>query len=152
MEKKKTPEQVYNRNKKVAKTFMWIAPIVFWGFIALGILCFIFAIKNSFGNVAEIIKLLDDKVYTGEQLAENYSMLVDKWGEWIIGNGGTGFQIKFINIGKALFSGLMIFYLTTSIVLIVSAFVVGKWLLPMLSKHITQNNQDMVNIKVLRGE
>lgn len=147
-----TPEQVYKRNQKWAKALGILAPIVFWGFLALAVVCLIFAVRNSFGNIAEIMNLLDDKKYTGEQLAENYNLLVEKWGEWIVGNGGTGFQIKFINIGKAVFSGLMIFNLTMSVVLFIGAFVVGKWLLPMLSRNITQNNQDMVNLTVLKGK
>jgi hypothetical protein len=147
-----TPEQVYKRNQKWAKALEIIAPFVFWGFLTLAVICLIFAVKNSFGNIAEIMRLLDSEKYTGEQLAENYNLLVGKWGEWIIGNGGTGFQIKFINIGNAVFSGLMIFNLTMSIVLFIGAFVVGKWLLPMLSKSITQSNQDMVNLTVLKGK
>lgn len=150
--KKLTPEQVYKRNQKWSKALSILSPIVFWGFLALSIMCLIFAIRNSFGNVIEIMRLLDDKKYTGTQLKENYSFLVDKWGEWIIGTGGSGFQIKFVNVGNALFSGIMMFNLTMSVVFLIGAFVVGKWLLPMISTTIRQNNQDMVNLTVLKGK
>ena len=109
MEKKQlTPEEIYKRNQKKSKVLRTIAPICFWGFLALAVICLIFAIKNSFGNVAEIINMLDTKKYTGEELQANYQFLVEKYGEWLIGNGGAGFQITFVNIGHALFSGLAI--------------------------------------------
>lgn len=146
-----TTEQVYNKNKKRAKVFKICSPIVFWTCIVLSVVFLIIAVKNSFGNIAEIIELLNDKKYTGEQLQENYAFLIEKYGEWVVGNGSTGFTITFVNIGKALFSGLMLFSLTMSIVLLISAFVFGKWLLPMLSNSITQNNQDMVNLTVLKN-
>lgn len=149
---KKTPEQIYKRNKNWAKVFEILSPIVFWGFLALAIMCFVFAMKNSFGNVLEIVKMLDDKVNTGQQLEQNYQFLVNKWGEWTVGTGGAGFQIKFINIGKAVFSGLMVFNLTMSVIFLIGAFVLGKWILPMISKSITQHNQDMVNLTVLKGK
>lgn len=151
MKKELSAEQIYNRNKKRAKILKICSPIVFWLCIVLSIVFFVIAIKNSFGNIAEIIELLDDKKFTGEQLRENYAFLIDKYGEWIIGSGSTGFTITFINIGKALFSGLMLFSLTASVICLVFAFVLGKWLFPMLSNSITQNNQDMVNITVLKN-
>lgn len=152
MEKKKlTAEQIYNRNKKRAKTLKVCSPIVFWLCIVASICFLIVAVKNSFGNIAEIMELLDSKKYTGEQLRENYSFLIEKYGEWIIGNGSSGFTITFINIGKALFSGLMMFSLTMSLILLISAYVFGKWLFPMLANSITQNNQDMVNVTVLKN-
>ena len=53
MEKKQlTPEEIYKRNQKKSKVLRILAPICFWGFIALAIICLILAIKNSFGNVA----------------------------------------------------------------------------------------------------
>lgn len=152
MKKELTPEQTYNKNKKRAKALAICSPIVFWGFIALAVICLIIALKNSFGNIAEICELLDDKKFTGEQIADNYAFLIDKYGEWIIGTGGSGFTITFINIGKAVFSGMMILCLVMSVVFLVGAFVLGKWLFPMLSKSITQNNQDMVNLTVLKGQ
>ena len=94
--------------------------------------------------------LLDSKKYTGVELQSNYSYLIDKYGEWVIGNGSTGFTITFINIGRALFSGLMVTNGILSVVFVVSAFVLGKWLLPKISAQILLDNQDMVNLTVLR--
>ena len=151
MEKKQlTPEEIYKRNQKKSKVLKILAPICFWGFLALAIICLILAIKNSFGNVAEIINMLDTKKYTGEELQANYQFLVEKYGEWVIGNGGAGFQITFVNIGHALFSGLMITNCIFFVVFLVSAYLLGKWLLPKLSAQILLDNQDMVNLTILK--
>ena len=151
MEKKQlTPEEIYKRNQKKSKVLRILAPICFWGFLALAIICLILAIKNSFGNMAEIINMLDTKKYTGEELQANYQFLVEKYGEWVIGNGGAGFQITFINIGHALFSGLMITNCIFFVVFLVSAYLLGKWLLPKLSAQILLDNQDMVNLTILK--
>lgn len=151
MEKKQlTPEEIYKRNQKKAKVLRTLAPICFWGFLALSITCLILAIKNSFGNVAEIINMLDTKKYTGEELRANYQFLVEKYGEWVIGNGGAGFQITFVNIGHALFSGLMVINCIFFVVFLVSAYLLGKWLLPKLSAQILLDNQDMVNLTILK--
>lgn len=151
MEKKQlTPEEIYKRNQKKSKVLRILAPICFWGFLALAIICLILAIKNSFGNVAEIINMLDTKKYTREELQANYQFLVEKYGEWVIGNGGAGFQITFVNIGHALFSGLMIINCIFSVVFLVSAYLLGKWLLPKLSAQILLDNQNMVNLTILK--
>ena len=96
--KQLTAEEIYKKNQKKSKVLRILAPICFWGFLALSVLCLIFAIRNSFGNIAEIMALLDSKKYTGVELQSNYSYLIDKYGEWVIGNGSTGFTITFINI------------------------------------------------------
>lgn len=151
MEKKQlTPEEIYKKNQKKSKVLRTLAPICFWGFLALAIICLIFAIKNSFGNVAEIIDLLNTKKHTGEELQANYQFLVEKYGEWVIGNGSSGFQITFINIGQALFSGLMIVNCIFFVVFLASAYLLGKWLLPKLSSQILLDNQDMVNLTILK--
>ena len=151
MEKKQlTPEEIYKRNQKKSKVLRILAPICFWGFIALAIICLILAIKNSFGNVAEIINMLDTKKYTGEELQANYQFLVEKYGEWVIGNGGAGFQITFVNIGHALFSGIMITNCIFFVVFLVSAYLLGKWLLPKSSAQILLDTQDMVNLTILK--
>ena len=151
MEKKQlTPEEIYKRNQKKSKVLRMLAPICFWGFLALAITFLILAIKNSFGNVAEIINMLDTKKYTGEELQANYQFLVEKYGEWVIGNGGAGFQITFVNIGHALFSGIMITNCIFFVVFLVSAYLLGKWLLPKLSAQILIDNQDMVNLTILK--
>ena len=151
MEKKQlTAEEVYKGNQKKSKILRILAPIVFWGCLALAVLCLIFAVKNSFGNIAEICDMLDNSKWTGEQLEQNYAYLIDKYGEWVIGNGGNGFTITFVNIGKALFSGLMITNCIFFVVFLVSAYLLGKWLLPKLSAQILIDNQDMVNLVVLK--
>lgn len=152
MEKKQlTAEQIYRRNQKKSKVLRILAPIVFWGCLALAFICLIFAIRNSFGNVAEICDLLDNSRFTGDELQANYTYLVEKYGEWVIGNGGNGFTITFVNVGKALFSGLMITNVILSGVLFISAYILGKWLLPKISAQILIDNQDMVNLQVLRS-
>lgn len=152
MEKKQlTAEEIYKKNQKKSKILRILAPIVFWGFLALAVLCLIFAVKNSFGNIGEICDMLDNSKWTGDQLKQNYAYLIDKYGEWVIGNGGNGFTITFVNIGKALFSGLMITNCVLCVVFLVSAYVLGKWLLPKLSAQILIDNQDMVNLVVLKG-
>ena len=150
--KQLTPEEVYKRNQKRAKVLKIIAPFVFYGCIVLSILCLIIALKNSFGNIAEIMDLLDGKKFTGEELQANYKFLIDKYGEWVIGTGGSGFTITFVNVGNALFSGVMIICLFFFVIFLVSAFVLGKWLLPKLANQINEDNQDMVNMTILKQQ
>ena len=99
MEKKQlTPEEIYKRNQKRAKRLRILSPICFWGFLALSIVCLVFAIKNSFGNVAEIMEKLDSKKYSGEQLSQNYQYLIDKYVESFFVNCSTVFHITFVYI------------------------------------------------------
>ena len=149
MKKELTPQETYKRNQKKAKALKILAPITFWVMLVLAIICLIVALKNSFGNIAEISRMLDDQNLTGEQLTANYNILLDRYGEWVIGDGGKGFQMNFINIKHALFSGVMITMLIFSILLFIGAFVVGKWLMPKLSQQVEQSNQDMVNLTIL---
>lgn len=107
--------------------------------------------KNSIGNVTEILHLLDKDVYTGEEIEENYEMLVEKWGEWeIIGEGGSGLVIRYVDVRAALFSGLMITYLILSIVAFCLAIGVGKILFPRLAKMYTDSNSEMVDVATLK--
>lgn len=152
MAKERTAEEVYNSNKKKAKACRILAPIVFWVLIGIAILCFILAIANSLGNIAEITNKLNTKKYTGEELQANYNALIQKYGEWTIGNGGMGFQIKFVNIGRACFGGIMITNFILCGTCLLSAFLLGKWILPKIAQIIEQNNVDMVNLTILRNE
>ena len=145
-----TAEEIYKRNQKKAKVLKILAPVCRWLFLALAIVCLVLAIKNSFGNIAEIMRLLDSKKYTGETLKANYDFLVDKYGEWVIGSSGAGFKITFINIGNALFSGLMITNSILFVVFLVLSIVSGK-LLPKISAQIVAENQDMVNLTILKN-
>lgn len=135
----------------MAKVLKILSPILFWCFLVVSFICLCFAIKNSFGNVAEIIDLLNSKEYTGEELKAHYEYLVEKYGEWQIGTGGAGFQITFINIKTALFSGIMIMNVIFSVIFLASAFL-AKWILPKLSAQILNDNQDMVNLMVLKSQ
>lgn len=146
-----TPDEIFQKNKKKSKILKKMAPIVFIVCLVLAGVSLFFAIKNSIGNVSEIVNLLDDKAYTGEQLKINYEYLVNKYGQWTIGTGGSGFTITFVNIGRALFSGIAITNIVLFVIFFASAFILGKWLLPKLSKSITDENQDMVNMAVLKN-
>lgn len=148
----KTNEEIYISNQKKAKIMKKLAPILFITFMVLSGLCLFIAVSRALGNAHEIISKLDSKRYTGEQLQANYDMLIAKYGEWVIGNGGAGFTIKFVNIGRAIFSGLMISMFTLSGVFMVCAFLLGKLILPKTAQIIEQNNKDMVNLTVLRNE
>lgn len=148
--KQKTAEEIYNSNKKKAKICRVLSPVVFWGFIGIAIICFILAIRHSLGNIAEITNLLNTKRYTGEELQANYDYLIAKYGEWTIGNGGMGFQVKFVNIARACFGGIMIANFILCFVFLVGAFLLGKWLLPKTAQMIEQNNVDMVNLTILK--
>lgn len=153
MEKRQlTAEEIYKKNQKKSKVLRILSPIVFWGCLVIAILCLIFAIRNSFGNVAEICTLLESDNYTGEQLQTNYNHLIEKYGEWTIGTGSNGFQITFVNVGEALFSGVMIVNIVLSVIFFVSAYVLGKWLLPKISAQILLDNQDMVNMTILKTQ
>lgn len=145
-------EKIYKRNKKRAKVFSILAPIVRWGMLGLSIILLLIAIKNSIGNVIEIKQLLNSKVFTGEELKANYDMLIAKYGEWHIGNGGAGFSVEFINIYNAIFSGIAVTCSYLSLMCFVSSFVFGKYILPMISRQITANNQDMVNLTILKDK
>ena len=149
--KEYTAEETYKRNQKKIKFLKFAAPICFWGFLALGIVCICLAIRYSVGNVVEILDLLDDKKYTGEELQANYNFLVAKYGEWGIGNGGAGFTLRFINIGHALFSAAFALNMTMAIFFVLGAFILGKWILPKIAKQIETSNQDAVNLTILRN-
>lgn len=144
--------ELYKKNQRKAKIYGTIAPFVFWGLIALAIIFFALALSNSVGNMDEITSLLNSKKYTGEELRANYTYLTDKYGEWVIGNGSTGFTLSFINVKAAIFGGFAVFTGISAIVCFIGAFVLGKWLFPLLAKKITQDNQDMVNLTILNND
>lgn len=109
-------------------------------------------VKNSVGNVVEILELLDVDNYTGTQLEQNYAMLVERWGEWEIHSANSaGLVIRYVNVGNALFSGLMITFSTLTIVSLCAAILLGKIVFPMLSKHFTNCNDEMVDMATLKS-
>ena len=99
-------EQYKKKNQK-KKRVRRLVPVIRWGLFGLGVIFLIITIKNSIGNIVEIVELLNDKVYTGSQLKDNYAYLISKYGEMIIGDGGSGFQVVFVNLKNAFFSGIM---------------------------------------------
>lgn len=142
---------MYKRNQARAKLFKKLAPVVFWTFISLFALFVILTVSNSWGNVTEVINLLDKDIYTGEELSANYQYLVEKYGEWVIVGKNAGmFSIQFIDIRKAFFSGLMITYISLAVICFAVAIVAGKIVIPKLYQYYSDNNQDMVNMATLQ--
>ena len=146
-----TAEQLYKHNQVKSKVLKRLSPIIFWSFLILSIMFFVLMIRNSVGNITEIMDMLDKSKLTGEEIQNNYAYLVDKWGEWVIvGESGGLFKIQFIDIRKAFFSGLMITFLILGFICLGIAIIVGKIILPKLSDYYTTNNQDMVNLATLQ--
>ena len=147
-----TSEQIYKKNKKKAKVFNILSHIVWYLFLALTLVfCYLMA-SNSIGNVIEIVELLDKQKYSGEEIAINYQYLVDKWGEWeIIGGENSMFSIRYIDIAKALFSGLMITYATLTVISFAIAVCFGKIAFPLLARMYRDCNEEMVDMATLKS-
>lgn len=145
-------EELYKKNQKRIKAYKIASPIIFWGCLVLGVVFLVVALANSFGNANEIMEMLDTKTHTGEELQANYAYLTDKYGEWVIGNGDKGFQMVFVNIKTAIFSGIMITCAIMSLIFFASAYILGKWAFPFLAKKTLQENQDMVNLTILKDK
>ena len=110
------------------------------------------AFENSVGNVTEILHLLDKDIYSGEEIAEHYKYLVEKWGEWeIVGGGGAGLVVRYVDVRAALFSGLMVTYTTLAIVSLVLCVGLGKIVLPQMEKLYSGNNEEMVDLATLKS-
>ena len=151
MKKNKTALEKLDSSHKIAKRLEKIAPIVFWCCLILGALLLYLAIRNSIGNIVEIVTKLDNKAYTGEELQANYEYLIKKYGEWRIGNGGAGFEIEFVNISKALFSGFAIVSGAFSIVFFACSYLLGKWLLPKLAEQIKDDSEYESRREILKS-
>lgn len=109
-------------------------------------------IQNSVGNITEILHLLDKDIYTGEEIAEHYAYLVDKWGEWeIVGADSAGLVIRYVDIRNALFSGLMITYTVLTVVSVILSIVLGKIIFPQFAKVFTDNNDELVDVATLKS-
>lgn len=109
-------------------------------------------VKNSVGNVIEILQLLDKDNYSGVQLEQNYQALIERWGEWEIVNAGSaGLVVRYVDIGHALFSGLMITYGTFTLVCFCLALILGKLTFPLLAKHFVSSNEEIVDMATLKS-
>lgn len=108
--------------------------------------------KNSIGNILEILDLLNADKYSGEEIQQNYTYLIDKWGEWeIIGAGSAGLVVRYVDIGNALFSGLMILYMILAVIVIVLGILFGKLVFPLLAKYYEHSNEEMVDLATLQS-
>lgn len=102
--------------------------------------------------MVEILELLDTDNFTGTELEQNYAALVERWGEWEIHSANSaGLVIRYVNVGNALFSGLMITFSTFTVISLCSAILLGKIVFPMLSKHFTNCNDEMVDMATLKS-
>lgn len=147
-----TAEQIYKKNKKKAKILSIFAPIVLYFFLLLAIIFFYLTVENSVGNITEILNLLNKDNYSGIELEQNYAYLTEKWGEWeIIGAGSAGLVIRYVDVGNALFSGLMMTFSTLTVLSLCIAIVFGKMVFPMLAKHFRDNNDEMVDLATLKS-
>lgn len=100
--------------------------------------------------MVEILNLLDKDTYSGEQLQENYSFLVEKWGEWeILGAGMAGLNVRYVDVANALFSGLMITYTSLTAAFLCAALLLGKLVFPLLTKMYKNANEEMVDMATL---
>lgn len=155
MKKSKAPmtaEQIYRKNKKKAKVFAILTPIIWYLFLGIAVVSFILMLKNSLGNILEISEMLDKDIWTRDELQENYQILVQKWGEWeIFGAGGAGISVKYVDITNALFSGIAIIFATIAFVSFVMAIVLGKIVFPLLRKHYKNLNDELVDIATLQS-
>lgn len=104
------------------------------------------------GNVTEILELLDVDNHTGLELEQNYAALVERWGEWEIHSASSaGLVIRYVNVGNALFSGLMITFSTLTIISLCAAVLLGKIIFPTLAKYFTACNDEMVDMATLKS-
>ena len=76
--KELSAQDIYKLNQKKAKVCKILAPIVFWVALALAVVALFFALHNSFGNIAEIMDLLDNDKYTNVEIEQHYNMLCEK--------------------------------------------------------------------------
>lgn len=96
----------------------------------------------------EILDLLDKKQYNQEEIRANYDFLVGKYGE--IELGGS-LQVTFVDIGHAVFSGLMKTFATLCVVCLGISIIFGKIVLPLLEKSYKNRNDEMVDIASLKS-
>lgn len=110
------------------------APIVFWGGLFLFFIFLILAFTNSFGRVMEVLNQLDSSINTGEQVATNYSALIEKYGEWVILGGEGMVTVSFIDISSMVFNIPSMLFLCISLLMLFASIFFGKFLLKFLSE------------------
>lgn len=142
-------EQIYRQNKKKAKVFQRLAPIIRIVFLVLAVVFFWQMIENSVGNVIEINNLLDKEIYNAAELQENYEYLVDKWGEWETGAMSGGVKITYVNVMKAMFSGLMKLFMIFSITSLLISVLFGKIVFPLMAKIFTEQNDTLIDLATI---
>lgn len=145
-------EQIYRANKKKVKIYTILGPVTWYVFLALA-LCFLgLALKNSVGNVLNIIERLDKEIYTAAEIRQNYTDLAQRWGEWeIVGEENSVFTIRYINVANAMFSGVMKTFFALTIVALIVAILFGKIVFPALKKMHTINNEELVDLATLKS-
>lgn len=96
--------------------------------------------------------MLDKSKYSGDELVANYQYLVAKWGEWeLVGEGMSGLVIRYVNVGNALFSSLMVTFFVLAIIILLFGIIFGKIVFPCMVKYYTNNNESMVDIATLKS-
>ena len=103
--------------------------------------------QNSVGNITDILQKLDNDVYNKEEIIANYNELAVKWGEWEI----IGASVRYIDIGNALFSGLMMTFSTLALVSLSFAIILGKVVFPLLKRYYENTNEEMVDLATLKS-
>lgn len=147
-----TAEQLYRVNKQKAKIFGLLAPITWYSLLIMTILFASLAFRNSVGNITEILNMLSKDNYTTAELQENYAALVEKWGEWeLVGENSAGLVVRYVDVGNALFSGLMMTFATLTLIFLISAIILGKIVFPLLAKHYKDTNDELVDMATLKS-
>ena len=109
-------------------------------------------IKNSVGNITEILNLLDDTKWSGEEIQKHYAELIDRWGEWeIVGKDEAGIVVRYVDIRNAMFSGVAMTFGVFMFLSFVVAIIFGKIVFPLLKRHYEDSNEELVDITTLQS-
>lgn len=147
-----TAEELYKKNLKKSRWLHNLALPTFYTCLLIAAIFAFFALKNSIGNVFEILDALDKEKYTGAEIQANYARLVATWGEWeIVGENNAGLVIRYINIKNAIFSALAITQAICAITFFVAGIIFGRLVLPGLSKKYEDGNKELVDLTSLRA-
>lgn len=151
-EKNLTSEQIYKKNKKISKTFKILSPVTWYLLLITSLVFLILMLKNSVGNVLEILDLLNTEKYSGLEVKEHYQALVSKWGEWnVVGGDSSLLAVRYVNVRNAMFSGLMTTYCILACITFSCAIILGKIIFPILSRHYENSNAELVNVATLQS-